>query len=230
MSAKKPSKPKEFVNSPFRKLKGLSALESPSGNKVRGEKPVEPQRKPPETEDELHFDEQMAILGVAPLQDRKLENGEAKSSKRSSFPSAPQPSREEQDRSVFLEALGTLDTTFQDDWPDEPAASPAPPRRMKQVAQGRLVPEAQLDLHGLTVEQSSDKVRFFLENARHRGLTVVLVITGKGLHSSDEPVLRRAVERQLDTLRELVVEWGVAPRRYGGDGALVVFLRQQGAV
>ena len=35
-----------------------------------------------------------------------------------------------------------------------------------------------------------------------------------------------AMEKLLDRQREHVVEWGVAPRRHGGDGALVVFLRQ----
>jgi DNA-nicking Smr family endonuclease len=96
---------------------------------------------------------------------------------------------------------------------------------MRQVGRGQLKPEAELDLHGLTVEESSAQVRFFLQNASYQGFRVVLVITGKGLHSNDEPVLRRAMEKLLNELREQVLEWGVAPRRYGGDGALVVFLR-----
>jgi DNA-nicking Smr family endonuclease len=53
-----------------------------------------------------------------------------------------------------------------------------------------------------------------------------LIITGKGLHSSDGPVLRQAMEKLLNQQREHVLEWSVAPRRFGGDGALIVFLRQ----
>lgn len=229
MSGKKPPKPKEFANSPFKTLKGLSALESQPVKKSRGQQPQGPERCRPEPVDEPGFEEQMSLLGVAPLSGRNARETGEKASARTPATAAPQPSREERDRQAFLEAVGTLDASFADAWPDEPATGQAAPRRMKQVAQGRLVPEAQLDLHGLTVEQSTDKVRFFLENARHHGQTVVLIITGKGLHSSDEPVLRRAVERQLEGLREQVVEWGLAPRRYGGDGALVVFLRRQGA-
>jgi len=32
----------------------------------------------------------------------------------------------------------------------------------------------------------------------------------------------------LESQRELVLEWGLAPQRYGGRGALIVFLRQSG--
>jgi DNA-nicking Smr family endonuclease len=39
-------------------------------------------------------------------------------------------------------------------------------------------------------------------------------------------VLRQAVEALLQESKRQVVEWGLAPRRYGGSGALVVFLRK----
>lgn len=226
--SKKTPKPQEFANSPFKNLKGLSALDVPPVKPARGEKPVESVESSAEPEDELSFDEQMSLLGVAPIKGRHAGNGEATPSQQPTAPATPLLSSEERERNVFLEAVGRLDATFQDDWPEQPAGEPAEPRRMKQVERGKLVPEAQLDLHGLTIEQATNKVGFFLENARYQGLRTVLVITGRGLHSSDEPVLRRAVERQLEELRELVIEWGLAPRRHGGEGALVVFLRRQG--
>ena len=80
--------------------------------------------------------------------------------------------------------------------------------------------------HGLTVDEASAKIKFFLQDATYQGFQTVLVITGKGLHSSDGPVLRRAMEVLLTKNSKQVIEWGVAPRRYGGDGALVVFLRR----
>jgi len=80
----------------------------------------------------------------------------------------------------------------------------------------------------LTVEEACTKVRFFLQDALYQGYRTVLVITGKGSHSSDGPVLRIAMERLLESQRELVLEWGIAPPRYGGSGALIVFLRQPG--
>jgi DNA-nicking Smr family endonuclease len=97
---------------------------------------------------------------------------------------------------------------------------------MKQLAKGQLKPQDEIDLHGLTVDEATEKVRFFLQNSIYQGLQVVIVITGKGLHSNNGPVLRRSIEKLLGQLSGQVVEWGVAPRRYGGDGAFVVFLRR----
>ncbi|MCA9738282.1 MAG: Smr/MutS family protein [Gemmatimonadota bacterium] len=55
-----------------------------------------------------------------------------------------------------------------------------------------------LDLHGLEVWQAESKVRFFLERtARQHAGGVVRIVTGRGLHSSDGPRLREAVEALL---------------------------------
>jgi DNA-nicking Smr family endonuclease len=70
------------------------------------------------------------------------------------------------------------------------------------------------------------KVPFFLQDSVYQGFQTVLIITGKGLHSKEGPVLRTAVEKLLSQQKEQVLEWGLAPQRYGGSGALVVFLRR----
>jgi len=141
----------------------------------------------------------------------------------------PKQSREEREESAFLEAIGNVEKVFKDEWPEDEPARQAVPRRMKQVERGQLKPEVELDLHGLTVAEASAKVRFFLQDAIYHGFQTALVITGKGLHSNDGPVLRQAMETLLNQQPEQVVEWGIAPRRYGGEGALVVFLRQVAA-
>lgn len=125
----------------------------------------------------------------------------------------------------FLAAIGQLDKTFKDELPPAEATRSAAPRRLKQLERGGLQPAGELDLHGLTRDEALNRARAFLGHASRQGWPVVLIVTGKGLHSSAGPVLRRAVERLLDDARDLVLEWGVAPRRYGGAGALVVFVR-----
>jgi DNA-nicking Smr family endonuclease len=137
--------------------------------------------------------------------------------------------RVDNDSAAFLDAVGSMEKTFKDEWLEDEPAKQAVPRRMRQVERGQLKPEDKLDLHGLTIDEACPKVRFFLQDAIYQGFKTVLIITGKGLHSSDGPVLRQAVEKLLGQQRELVIEWGVAPRRYGGDGALVVFLRGVGS-
>jgi DNA-nicking Smr family endonuclease len=127
---------------------------------------------------------------------------------------------EPDDNELFLDAVGQLDAVFEDE------RSAATPRRMKLVRRGRLVPEASLDLHGLTRDEARARTRHFLENAAYHGQRTVLIITGRGKGSGGEPVLRGELERYLSQEgRAWVSEWGRAPRQYGGEGALVVFLK-----
>lgn len=216
-------KPKEFNNSPFKDLKGLSAFK-PSDSEAR--KAVDkterlPVEKP--KEEAVSFSAEMEFLGVKPLSGKVLEDRQ-KQVKADEQPVSKPAVKNDQEE--FLAALGSMEKVFKDEWPEEPVAPQASPRRMKQLERGQLKIEDQLDLHGLTVEEASTRVDFFLQNAIYRGLGTVLVITGKGLHSDEGPVLRLAMEKILESQSELVVEWGTAPRRHGGNGALVVFLRQ----
>jgi DNA-nicking Smr family endonuclease len=124
-----------------------------------------------------------------------------------------------------------MDVTFTDRLPaDEPDPSDtghhASPRRMRQFRQGHLVPDGRLDLHGLHRDQALEKVRWYLQDAAWQGLRTILIITGRGKNSPEGPVLREAVARYLNAGGDgLVLEWGLAPQRFGGEGALVVFLR-----
>ncbi len=206
-----------FNHSPFKTLKGLPV----SG---RGPRPPvwsdDPPPAVPQGDDPTLFSREMEWLDVRPLPDGE---GDAD---RSPTPSAKVAAPvEPDDAGVFLEAVGRLDKTFRDALPEAAAAPRARPRRIRQLERGALRPDGELDLHGLHRDEALRKTRTFLAHAVRQGWEVVIIVTGKGLHSNEGPVLRQAVERLLDTVRELVLEWGEAPRRYGGGGALAVFLR-----
>ena len=93
---------------------------------------------------------------------------------------------------------------------------------MKQLERGELQPAEQLDLHGLTRDEALPRARAFLAHAARQQWPVVVIVTGKGLHSAGGPVLRRAVERLLVESRNW--SWnggGAAPFRRGrGAGGL----------
>lgn len=129
------------------------------------------------------------------------------------------------DRDEFLAAIDHLDPPGEVELPGEEGPLRARPRRMKQLARGELKPAAELDLHGLTRDEAVGRTRSFLAHAARQRWAAVVIVTGKGLHSSAGPILRRAVEQLLDQSGGLVLEWGEAPRRFGGAGALVVFVR-----
>lgn len=223
-SSKKTAPQNTFSHSPFKNLKGLSAFEldkaeptKDSPQSVEGKAPL-----PEAATGQTSFVEEMDFLGVKPLPERDKELPVIDDA---SGVQPPAPSRLERDNEEFFSAIGAMDKVFKDEWPED-SPPKALPRRMKQVEKGQLKPQAELDLHGLTVAEATSRVGFFLQNSIYQGYDVVLVITGKGLHSDGGPVLRQAVEDVLTSCREKVVEWGLAPGRYGGSGALVVFLRK----
>ncbi len=232
-SKQKASSVKEFSSSPFKNLKGLSAFTEQKSevqkNTIKEGKVNVKQATNPSNEKHSFADE-MNFLGVKPLSESIVkESGQSAEDSAKKAPQMPKQSREEREETAFLEAIGNVEKVFKDEWPEDEPARQAVPRRMKQVERGQLKPEVELDLHGLTVAEASAKVRFFLQDAIYHGFHTALVITGKGLHSNDGPVLRQAMETLLNQQPEQVVEWGIAPRRYGGEGALVVFLRQVAA-
>jgi len=234
MAKKKSSKQKspavkEFSSSPFKNLKGLSAFAEQQLQAQGGAtKQIAPDvvQSTVSSDDPLSFADEMDFLGVKPLQAIKVVERAPVRKLEETAPQSPWLSREEREEATFLDAIGSVEKVFKDEWPEDQPLRQAVPRRMRQVERGQLKPEAELDLHGLTVDEASSKIRFFLQDAIFHGFHTILIITGKGLRSSNGPVLRQAMEKLLNHQREQVIEWGVAPRRYGGDGALVVFLRQ----
>ncbi|WP_415130808.1 Smr/MutS family protein [Paracoccus sp. (in: a-proteobacteria)] len=105
----------------------------------------------------------------------------------------------------------------------------------RRMSQGKLMPEARLDLHGMTLNMAQPALTGFLLNAQARGLRLVLVITGKGRDAGpDAPLpvrsgaLRHNVPHWLHMppLAGLVLQIRPAHRRHGGDGAYYVYLRR----
>ncbi|MCM2265329.1 MAG: Smr/MutS family protein [Desulfuromonadales bacterium] len=130
------------------------------------------------------------------------------------------------DRDEFLAAIDHLNPPIEEQHPAEEEPPRARPRRMRQLERGEIKPSAELDLHGLTRDEAVARAKAFLAHAARQGWAAVVIITGKGLHSAEGPILRRAVELLLGQSGQLVLEWGKAPRRFGGAGALVVFLKR----
>jgi len=225
MAGKKKTTPvsNKPLNNPFGSLKGfaVSAGQPPEAVSVKS-----PAAEPlPSAAEEVDFDAQMARFGVQRFNTEELTGNHDSAG---TLPDV-EPESQAVDQDLFLSAMKDLNVPFADHLDHDEPRSPGVPRRMKQLRRGTLVPEATLDLHGVARQDVEAKLTSFIANARYHGRQVLLVITGKGLHSPDgEGVLRSAVEEFLQCGKsDLVAEWGRAPRQYGGDGAIVVFLRRQ---
>jgi len=87
-------------------------------------------------------------------------------------------------------------------------------------------PQAELDLHGMNTNEAAFHTENFIRSAHFKGIPAVRIITGKGLHSDGEGVLRDATELLiLDLKRQEVVQglrWEKKQKQK--SGAVTVFL------
>lgn len=123
-----------------------------------------------------------------------------------------------------------------------PMARPAKPapdmdsKAFRKLKQGKLSPDARIDLHGMTLDVAHGVLTRFISSAYAAGDRLVLVITGKGkIKDAGGPmpvpvgVLRHHVPQWLNApgLRHAVLDVVEAHRRHGGSGAYYVYLRRR---
>ena len=99
------------------------------------------------------------------------------------------------------------------------------PDVLRKLRRGEWVIQAEIDLHGLRVDEARTALGSFLREAVKRGLRCARVVHGKGLGSKDRtPVLKNKVRGWL-MQRDEVIAFCQARAAEGGAGALVVLLR-----
>ncbi len=219
-----PPKAKEFHASPFVVLKGIAVSEAEPAEPIQ---PVMLQKT--ESADngrDLFF---QAVADVRPFHSSGKKPVRAGSHPLQKTARKTGEELQVVEEGAFLEEISRmkLDTKFTDSVPDEGELHSLAGNRLRQVKRGIVSVSHQLDLHGLTRDEALEALPRFLQSAQKKGQKAVLVITGKGNHSPEEPVLHQAVASWLrDAGRASVLEFAPAPRDMGGSGAYVVFLRQ----
>jgi DNA-nicking Smr family endonuclease len=106
-------------------------------------------------------------------------------------------------------------------------AEDAPARWLDDLRAGRVVPRREIDLHRKGVAEAREVLDEGVARGRRESVSCLLVVCGRGVHSGvDGPVLPDVViERLSEELAEHVLAFCTAPRKWGGDGALLVMLR-----
>jgi len=214
-----------FDTTPFKHLKGV-VVSGLDHSPQQGAEKVAAVESPQDVFGS--FADEMEMLGVKQL--NQTDETEGAESRRSMAADPVVDDGEGQgDKELFLAAIEGLTVSFEDDFIEEKPRLGSTSRRTKQIKQGKLIPDASLDLHGFQCVEALRKLNHFLQNGQHHGWQTLLVITGKGLHSdAGEPALRNEIERFLSAEgKKQVTEWSRAPRQYGGDGALILFLAKQ---
>ena len=136
------------------------------------------------------------------------------------------------DDQLFAQAMD--DPTAMEPHPDNPHYTPEalPPGLttaglLKRCRKGLVEPEITLDLHGMKQAEAKTFLHRKLQEAHRNAKRVVLVITGRGLHSKGRAILRDQVPVWLRNENNDYVEgFEKAPRAMGGEGALLVIIRR----
>lgn len=98
-------------------------------------------------------------------------------------------------------------------------------RTLKQLRLGKMPCEAELDLHGSTIEQARSQTVGFIHYAMQNQLRVVRIIHGKGYRAGvTHPVLKNKINTWLPQL-DNVLAFCSAQTRDGGTGAVYVLLK-----
>lgn len=105
-----------------------------------------------------------------------------------------------------------------------------------RMVRGKILPEARIDLHGMTLAEAHPELVRFILNAQSAGLRLVLVITGKGKRVDDTG----PIPQRMGALRHQVPQWLRMPPlsqatmqvteahlKHGGAGAYYVYLRKR---
>jgi len=98
-------------------------------------------------------------------------------------------------------------------------------RTMRKLQRGGYSVQAEIDLHGMTLEEAKPRLADFIEYSASQGKYCVRVVHGKGLGSGDRgPVLKNAVNRWLRRWNNVLAF--VSTRQVdGGTGAVYVLLQ-----
>ena len=96
----------------------------------------------------------------------------------------------------------------------------------RKLKQGKYAMDARLDLHRLTAEQAREQVFGFIREAQAYDLRNVLIVTGRGNHSSSpEAILKSYVNKWLPEFDEVQAYCSAIPSQ-GGTGAVYVMLKK----
>ena len=96
-----------------------------------------------------------------------------------------------------------------------------------------------IDLHGYTIEEANKAIEQFIQKSFDENVTKIIVITGKGLRSSnienpylskDLSILKYSVPEFIEknkSLTQLIIETTDAKIEDGGSGAFYIFLKNK---
>ena len=99
--------------------------------------------------------------------------------------------------------------------------------RSKNYNKNKLEPNISLDLHGYTLYSAKLSLQKFISNCYEKNIRNILIITGKGQNNNG--ALKEEVPKWLTDkfFNKYIISFILAPRHFGGEGALLVRIKNK---
>lgn len=96
---------------------------------------------------------------------------------------------------------------------------------LRKLKAGKIPFEASVDLHGMTSDQAYNALLDFIDECRLNQCRCVRVVHGKGAKFAEKPILKNKVDYWLRRTSGILAFVSAQPK-YGGTGALIVYLKR----
>lgn len=97
-------------------------------------------------------------------------------------------------------------------------------KKMQQLRKGLFQIEAQLDLHGYTIQETNIAIERFIQNSLAQKYKVVIIIHGKGSNNAKPAILKNHLNKILRK-QQYILAFCSAKEYDGGTGAMYVMLK-----
>ena len=125
------------------------------------------------------------------------------------------------------------------DWKDFLSKGEKLPDKDFKLDKNKVSKIKHIDLHGFTLDHANKTIEKFIDDCYQNGVSKIIVVTGKGLHSNvekdpyvskDLSILKYSVPEFIENNLELmkkIIEIKDAKIEDGGSGAFYIFLRKK---
>ena len=125
------------------------------------------------------------------------------------------------------------------DWEEFLSSNEKLPNKDLKFTKNKILKIKHIDLHGFTLEQANLAVEKFIDDCYQNGVSKIVIVTGKGLHSNvekdpyvskDLSILKYSVPEYIENNEELmkkIIEIKDAKIEDGGAGAFYILLRKK---
>ena len=125
------------------------------------------------------------------------------------------------------------------DWENFLSNKDTLPNKDLNTSRAKSLKTLTFDLHGYSLDEANSKIDYLIKNSYENGVSKLIIVTGKGLHSENEKdpyiskdlgILKYSVPDYINSKKELMIlinEIKEANKEDGGAGAFYIFLKKK---